>query len=217
MVAFGSVGVVPGKLVAGDVLIGLPIGVVEVARRMVGAAPAVGGPAARSGMVGAGAGLMPGAPAVRSGMVGAGAGLAVGAPAARRGMVGAGAGTVAVGGMGGLTGGASGTVAEGTAGGASAAFNVTRTVSFLRGTLEVCLDGLGDGLSFSLMLAGLLLLATSVRRLGSKVSNPQRGKILQKIRKGREGGSRSVGRAATRRAPETTDFAKIFDALSCGA
>jgi hypothetical protein len=31
-------------------------------------------------------------------------------------------------------------VADGTAGGASAAFNVTRTVSFFNGTLEVCLD-----------------------------------------------------------------------------
>lgn len=181
MVAFGSVGVVPGRLGAAEVLSGLPIGVVEVASRMVGAAPAVGGPEVRSGIVGAGAGLVPGAPAVRSGIVGAGAGLAVGAPAARRGMVGAGAGTVAVGGMGGRTGGASGTVADGMAGGASAAFKVTRTVSFLRGTLEVCLDGLGDGLSFSLMLAGFLLLATPVRRLGSRVSNTQRGKISQKF------------------------------------
>ena len=64
-------------------------------------------------------------------------------------------------GTGGLTGGAIGTVAEGTAGGASAAFNVTRTVSFLSGTLEVCLlkgtlevcfEGLGDWFSFSLIL-----------------------------------------------------------------
>jgi hypothetical protein len=42
-------------------------------------------------------------------------------------------------------------VAEGTAGGASAAFKVTRTVSFLSGTLDVCLVGAGDGLSFSLI------------------------------------------------------------------
>lgn len=106
-----------------------------------------------------------------------GAGAIVGAPAARRGMVGAGAGgrggpPVGVGGppgTGGLTGGAIGTVAEGTAGGASDAFRVTRTVSFLRGTLDVCLpsgtlevclprgtldvclDGDGGWLSFSLM------------------------------------------------------------------
>lgn len=191
MVALGSVGVVPGRLGAAAVLVGLPIGVVEVASLMVGAPPAVGGPAVRRGMVGAGAGLVPGAPAVRRGMVGAGA--AVGAPAARNGMVGAGAGTVAVGGTGGRTGGASGTVADGMAGGASAAFNVTRTVSFLRGTLEVCLDGLGDGLSFSLMLAGLLLLATSVRRLRSRVSNTQRGKSCKNY-PGRRHGRAMAGR-----------------------
>ena len=83
-------------------------------------------------------------------------------------MVGAGAGgrggpLVGVGGplgTGGLTGGAIGTVAKGTAGGASPAFKVTRMVSFLRGTLDVCLlrgmlpvclDGAGVWLSFSLM------------------------------------------------------------------
>ncbi len=63
-------------------------------------------------------------------------------------------------GTGGLTGGAIGTVAEGTAGGASAALRVTRTVSFfkgtlevclLKGTLEVCLDGDGGWFSLSLM------------------------------------------------------------------
>lgn len=55
---------------------------------------------------------------------------------------------MAVGGMlgtGGLTGAAIGTAEDGTAGGASAAFKVTRMVSFLRGTLEVCLDGGGGG------------------------------------------------------------------------
>ena len=92
-----------------------------------------------------------GAPAVRRGIVGAGAGGRGGPPAA----VGVG-GAV---GTGGRTGGAIGTVAEGTAGGASAAFKVTRTVSFLSGTLEVCLlngtldvclDGL-DWFSLSLM------------------------------------------------------------------
>ena len=94
--------------------------------------------------------------------------MAGGAPAVRRGMVGAGAGgrgappgavgTGGADGIGGFTGGAIGTVAEGTAGGASAAFKVTRTVSFFKGTLdvclvgtlEVCLDG-GVGFSFSLM------------------------------------------------------------------
>lgn len=158
MVALGSEGVAPGRLGEAEVFSWVaPIGAVEVARRIVGVAEGVGAPEERSAIVGAGAGL-------------------VGDPAVRRGMVGAGAGTVAVGGTGGLTGGASGTVADGTAGGASAAFKVTRTVSFLRGTLEVCLDGLADGLSFSLMLAGFLLLTESVRRLGSWVSNIQRGK-----------------------------------------
>jgi hypothetical protein len=43
-----------------------------------------------------------------------------------------------------------GRLADGAAGGASAALSVTRTVSFFKGTLEVCLDG---GLfSFSLIL-----------------------------------------------------------------
>ena len=77
-------------------------------------------------------------------------GVAVREPAERSGIVGAGA--VGVGGApgtGGRTGGAIGTVADGTAGGASAAFKVTRTVSFLRGTLDVCLDGTGGWFSFS--------------------------------------------------------------------
>lgn len=74
-------------------------------------------------------------------MVGAGAGGRGGPPVAVGGAVG----------TGGLTGGAMGTVADGTAGGASAAFKVTRTVSFLRGTLDVCLDGAGGRFSFSLM------------------------------------------------------------------
>lgn len=97
----------------------------EVARRMVGAGAIVGGPAVRRGIVGAGAGGR-GAPPDT---------VAVGGPP----------------GTGGLTGGASGTVEEGTAGGASAAFKVTRTVSFFSGTLDVCLDGAGGWLSFSLM------------------------------------------------------------------
>lgn len=146
-VALGKVGVVPGRLGdPGGLSAPVPIGAAEVASLMVGAgAPAVGGPAVRRGIVGAGAPLAVGGPAVRRGMVGAGAG-GRGAPD----------GAVGVGGppgTGGRTGGASGTVAEGTAGGASAAFNVTRTVSFLRGTLDVCLEGLGDWFSLSLMRA----------------------------------------------------------------
>jgi hypothetical protein len=92
-------------------------------------------------MVGAGDMVGAGAPAGRSGMVGAGAGGRGGPPVGVGGAVG----------TGGLTGGAIGTVAEGTAGGASAAFKVMRTVSFFRGTLDVCLDGAGGWFSFSLM------------------------------------------------------------------
>ena len=150
------------------------MGAAEVASLMVGAgAPAVGAPAGRSGIVGAGAPGAVGAPAVRRGMVGAGAGGR-----------GAAEGAVAVGGppgIGGRTGGASGTVAEGTAGGASAAFRVTRTVSFFRGTLDVCLDGLGDWFSLSLMRAGFSveLLTGRVRRFAAGLSNPQRGKSTE--------------------------------------
>lgn len=113
---------------------------------IVGAGPDPGG---RRALVGA--------PPERR-IVGAGA-MAVGAPAGRRGIVGAGAGgrggpPVGEGGAvgtGGLTGGVMGTVADGTAGGASAAFKVIRTVSFFKGTLDVCLDGAGGRFSFSLM------------------------------------------------------------------
>jgi hypothetical protein len=58
------------------------------------------------------------------------------------GLVAAGAGG-AMGGVGGMIVGAglAGSVADGMAGGASAALRVTRTVSFFKGTLEVCLDG----------------------------------------------------------------------------
>lgn len=95
-------------------------------------------------------------------MVGAGTGAfgAVGAPdggtVAVGGLVAAGGAT---GGVGGLTVGAGllGRDAEGTAGGASAAFSVTRTVSFFSGTLEVCFEGVL--FSFSLMRFGFLLLA----------------------------------------------------------
>lgn len=110
-----------------------------------GERPVIG--AVRSGTVGA-----PVAP-VLSLMVGAGAGRAVGGPAVLRGIVGAGAGgalavgagTVATGGgVGALTVGVGGfgiTGADGGATGASLAFSVTRTVSFFKGMLEVCLEG----------------------------------------------------------------------------
>lgn len=115
-----------------------------------GERPVIG--AVRSGTVGA-----PVAP-VLSLMVGAGAGRAVGGPAVLRGIVGAGAGgalavgagtvatgggvgalTVGVGGFGitGADGGATGAGATG----ASLALSVTRTVSFFKGMLEVCLEG----------------------------------------------------------------------------
>ena len=73
--------------------------------------------------------------------------------------------------MGGLTGGAIGTVADGTAGGASAAFRVTLTVSFFRGTLDVCLDGAG-WFSFSLMRDRRWGLDGLLRRSGRGLSNP---------------------------------------------
>jgi hypothetical protein len=100
-------------------------------------------------------------------IVGAGAPVVTVPPLALfSGIVGAGAG-LAVGGLG--TEGAGGAVGEpplssseagGGAIGASAAFSVTRTVSFLSGTLEVCFEGTldvclegvgGSGLSESLM------------------------------------------------------------------
>lgn len=137
-------------------MVGAPTGALVVANLMVGA-PAVGGfPAVLSGIVGAGAGILAalGAEGVggleAEGGVGAVGGLgaadgAVGAPAAVGGL-----GGPATGGFTGAVGGFGGRLADGTAGGASAALSVTRTVSFLRGTLEVCFDG---GLfSLSLML-----------------------------------------------------------------
>jgi len=75
-------------------------------------------------------------------MVGAGAGGRTGPPVGVGGAPGTGGRTGAV---------VNGTVADGTAGGESAAFKVTRTVSFFRGTLDVCLDGAGGWFSFSLM------------------------------------------------------------------
>jgi len=89
-------------------------------------------------MVGAGAGRAVGGPAVLRGIVGAGTGmLAEGAGTVATG--GAGALTVGVGGLGiiGADGGATGAGATG----ASLAVSVTRTVSFFKGMLEVCLEG----------------------------------------------------------------------------
>jgi hypothetical protein len=97
-----------------------PVGAAE-ARRMVGAGDIAGAPAVRRGTVGAGADGRGGP------LVGVGGGPLVGVGGAP--------------GTGGRLGGAMCTVAEGTEGGASAAFKVTRTVSFFRGTLDVCLDG----------------------------------------------------------------------------
>ena len=89
--------------------------------------------------------------AVLRGIVGAGAG-AFGGPTVAAGAVGVG-GLVAAGGFGGPTVGlgaaGAGGAPVGEADGASAAFRVTRTVSFFRGTLEVCFEG---GFSLSLML-----------------------------------------------------------------
>ena len=133
------------------------MGALVVASLMVGA-PTVGGlepPAVRSGMVGAGAGAL--------GAVGApdGTGMvAVGGFGVVGGETGAEGGLRATVGVGGLTaggaagGGVVGSVAEGTAGGASAAFKVTRTVSFFKGTLEVCLEGFF--FSLSLMRSGFI-------------------------------------------------------------
>jgi len=128
-------------------MVGAPIGALVVASLTVWEFGADGAPAVRSGMVGAGAGGLAtvGEPAEWAGIVAAG-GL---------GVVGVGGTTDAdgaEGGTGGLTGGAvgggvAGSVAEGTAGGASAAFRVTRTVSFFKGTLEVCLEGVFGSLS----------------------------------------------------------------------
>jgi hypothetical protein len=135
-VAFGKVGEAPTGFAPGRApgpVVGVAgrSGVVDVESLMVGGAADAAGAGARSGTVGAGA--------VLRGMVGAGA------------MVGGLGGTAAVG-VGGATGGAAGTVALGACG-ASAAFSVTRTVSFFSGTLEVCLDGAGDWFSESLMRA----------------------------------------------------------------
>ena len=69
-----------------------------------------------------------------------------------------------------------GTVAEGIAGGASDALRVTRTVSFLRGTLDVCVDGAGGWFSFSLMRGlGSLVSKLQLNQFALRLSNPQPG------------------------------------------
>ena len=107
-------------------------------------------------IVGAGAPAAVGAPAGRRAIVGAGAG-AFGAPPTVGGpTLGAGGAEPRPVGIGGLVAAAT-TGAFGVAGGASEAFRVTRTVSFLRGIEEVCFGAgiedvcLGGGISFSLI------------------------------------------------------------------
>lgn len=112
--------------------------------------------------------------AVLSGIVGAGAGA---------GLVWA-VGGFGTEGAGGATGGA-GCPAPATAGGgaigASAAFSVTLTVSFLSGTLDVCLDGVGFGSGFSESLITVMETHDRFSRsaafhgIARVVSNPQSG------------------------------------------
>ena len=118
--------------------VGAPVAPVLSLMVGAGAGRAVGGPAVLRGIVGAGAG---GAAATAGGR-GAGA-VAVGAGMLGAGTVATGGGvgalTVGVGGLGitGADGGATGAGATG----ASLALSVTRTVSFFKGMLEVCLEG----------------------------------------------------------------------------
>lgn len=145
-VAFGSdtVDAPPGRgaFAVLSAIVGAPIGAFVVASLMVGA-PTVGAPAVRKGMVGAGTGTLGAVGAPEGGRVAVGGFGAVGMGGA-------------TGGVGGLIVGAGfvGSAAEGTAGGASAAFRVTRTVSFFSGTLDVCFEGVL--FSFSLMRFGFL-------------------------------------------------------------
>lgn len=145
-VALGSetVGAPPppgrGAFAVFNAMVGAPIGALVVASFIVGA-PAIGGPAVRRGMVGAGTGALGAVGAPEGGRVAVGGWGEVGTAGA-------------MGGVGGLIVGAGlfGRFAEGTAGGASAALRVTRTVSFFSGTLEVCFEGVL--FSFSLMRFG---------------------------------------------------------------
>lgn len=135
---------------------------VAFGREMVGVPPPGSGVfAVLSAMVGAPIGALE----VTSLIVGAGGGdlgmEMVGAPTAGADAVGgpevAGFGALgAEGGVGAFAVAVGGSVADGMAGGASAALSVTRTVSFFKGTLEVCLEGVLFSLSFSLMRFGLV-------------------------------------------------------------
>ena len=122
-----------------------PVGAAEDAKRIVGAGAMAGAPAERSGMVGAGA-VGRGGPAIAVGgptVAVGGAMLTVGGPPGTGGLTGATTDAT--------NGGFIDTVADGTAGGEPEAFKVTRMVSFLRGILDVCLDGAGGWFSFSLI------------------------------------------------------------------
>lgn len=153
-VAFGRATVLPGSggvigLVAGPARPGMGPAVFSgtvgapveepVLSLIVGAgAGRAMGPAVLRGMVGAGAGAL----LVALGTLGAGT-VAIGAVATGGRTIGAvgDGGLGATGGAGGAVGGATGVTAAEGAAGASLAFNVTRTVSFFKGMLEVCLDG----------------------------------------------------------------------------
>jgi len=162
--------------VRGEVGVGEPTGAEEVASFMVGeGVPGLVPEAVRNWIVGAGLGM----PAVGApgGLVGGAVPVAWGGSGEASLAVGDGVGCRASGALGGAGGAAgapggmltAGISAEGVAGEASAAFKVTRTVSFIKGTLEVffdsgifevcfeigirvdAVDGASSRLSFSLM------------------------------------------------------------------
>lgn len=136
-----------------------PVGAPTVFNGIVGAGAGrtVGAPVVFKGIVGAGAGRAVGAPTVFKGIVGAGAARAVGAPTTFNGIVGAEEAVPNEGAVGeaDATGVAAAGGGKGTARGASAAFSVTRTVSFFKGTLDVCLVGSDGWFSGSVMEMGL--------------------------------------------------------------
>lgn len=121
-------------------MVGAPVGA-PVFSLIVGAGAGRAMPAVLRGIVGAGVGAEPvgdGAPMVGAGIVAAGG---LGIPTVGvGGLMATGGATGTVGGVTGAVGGTGVTVAEGAAG-TSLAFSVTRTVSFFKGMLEVCLDG----------------------------------------------------------------------------
>lgn len=123
---------------------------------MVGAGAGRGAPGAvLRGMVGAGVGAPPGA--VGAGTVAPGT-VATGGLAMPTvgvgGLIATGGATGAVGGATGAVGGTGVTEADGAAG-TSLAFRVTRTVSFFKGMLEVCLDGVFWSSLMGLMVCGV--------------------------------------------------------------